>query len=71
MDRHPPLVRQQKHDHLEEIAGAIGSDEQQPRSLAVRIEIDHDERVINGVANLGVRDPVPASRSMNIHTGLS
>lgn len=70
MDRQNPVVGKHEHDHLEHVPGLIRPDRELLRRIAVRVKVDDDKRVIRGMADSGVGDPVPPSRTMDLHTPL-
>ena len=55
-----------EYDDLEQVAGAVGTDDEPP--IGVLAEIIHCEGSCNGVCDVIVIHAVPASRSVNLHT---
>ena len=70
MDRQKPVVGEDEHDHLEEVAGVIRTDGELPGRVIVRPEVDDDDCVIRGMADGGVADAMTSSRTMDLHTPL-
>ena len=64
------VLRKNKDDHLQHVPGAVRSNNEDLRWIGVRIEVDHDDRMIDGVLDVFVTDTVSSSRLLNLHTRL-
>ena len=71
MNREQLIAGQLEHDHFEEVPGSVGPDCEHLRRVGLRVEIDHDDRVIDGMSDVRVTDPVSSRRSVDLHTGIS
>ena len=70
MDRENSVIGQDERDHLEHVPGLIRPNDQLLRRVAIRLEIDNDERVSRSMPDGAVADAVPSSRMMDLHTPL-
>jgi len=70
MDRKQPVVGEKEHDHFKHVPGGVWADSELLRRVTVGLKVDDDDRVIRGMADGGVADPVPSSRAMDLHTPL-
>lgn len=68
MDRHESIVGQFEHDHLQQVSGSVGSDDEDLGRIGVGIDVDHDERTASGMRDVLIGDAVPPSRSVDVHT---
>ena len=68
MDREQPLVGQLQHDHLEEVAGPSGADDQNFGRIRLPVDIDDDKGMVGGVLNVSVGDAVAAGGPVYLHT---
>ncbi len=66
MDDHLVALGRDEHDDLEQVPGAIGSDDE----LAIRVLADvvDDEAELDGVDDVVVIDAMAASRRVDLHT---
>lgn len=71
VDGQEAIVSEKEHDHLEEVAGQIGSDGKLPRRVGIGIEVDDHNRVIGRMADRMVPNSVSSSRPMDLHTSLA
>lgn len=58
MDSQYPVVGQQEHDHFKQVARVVGPDGELLRRITVGIEVDDDDRVIQGMVDGGIADAV-------------
>lgn len=65
-----PAVGENKDDHLEQVPGLIWTEDQLLRRVAVRIEVDDDERVVGGMEDVGVVNTMPPSGPVHLHIPL-
>jgi hypothetical protein len=63
-----PIIGQLENEELEEVAGEVGADHERLRRVGVRVDIDNDERMFDGVEDVRIRDAVTSSRTMDLHT---
>ena len=71
VDREELFVGQFQDHDLEEVAGPVGADHHELGWVGVGIDINDDHRMVGGVVDVDVSDPVPAGRLVNLHTSLS
>ena len=70
MDRQERVVGQFEDDHLEKVAGAIGTDHEHLRWIGVGFEIHDHDRMISGMCDVIVADAMAPRRPMDFHTPL-
>jgi hypothetical protein len=69
VDHKPTTIVEFQDDELEEVACAVGSEQQRSARLVVTVfECVAGERVRSGVDDVVVRDAVLASRAVQFHT---
>jgi hypothetical protein len=61
-----PIIGQLENEELEEVAGEVGADHERLRRVGVRVDIDNDERMFDGVEDVRIRDAVTSSRTMDL-----
>lgn len=61
-------IGQLENEELEEVARAVGADHEHLRWVGVRVDIDDDERMFDGVEDVRVGDAVTSSRTVDLHT---
>lgn len=61
MDGEEPIIGQLKNEELEEVAGEVGADHEDLRWVGVRVDIDNDERMVDGVEDVRVGDAMTSS----------
>ncbi len=76
MDRQQSILGEHKDDHLDQVAGPIRTKHEDPRGIRLGIWVGNDERVVVGMAVVGmadviVVDPVTTSRAVDVHTSCS
>ncbi len=71
MDREESLVCQFQDHHLEEVAGAIRTDDQDLGRVRIGVDVNDDQRMVDGVVDIDVRDAVTTGGLVNLHTSLS
>lgn len=71
MDREHSVVGELEHDHLEQVPGPVRSDCEHLRGVSICVEIHDDDRVIRRVSDVGISNPVPSRRTVDLHTGIS
>ena len=64
------ILGEQQDDYLEHVSCPIRSDDEDLRWIGVRIEVDHGDRMFDGVPDVFVVDAVPSSRLVGLHTRL-
>lgn len=52
VDDQEVVVGELEQDDLEEVAGLVGSDDEDLRWISVRFEVHDDERMVDGVADV-------------------
>jgi len=68
VDRQGAVVGKQQDDHLEHIPGSVGAQQQQLGRVGLRLEVDHDKRMVGRVTGVVVSDPMAARRAVDVHT---
>lgn len=68
MNDEEPIIRQLENEQLEEVSGEVRADHEDLRRVSVRVDIDNDERMFDGVEDVRVRDAMTSSRTVNLHT---
>jgi hypothetical protein len=66
MDRELVALGSRHDDHLEEVARAIGSDDEP--TVGIFASIFDDQSMIDGVKDILVSDAVLSRRGVNLHT---
>lgn len=61
MDGEEPIIGQLKNEELEKVAGEVGADHEDLRWVGVRVDIDNDERMVDGVEDVRVGDAMTSS----------
>lgn len=69
MDNELDAVTRDEHDDLEQVAGAIWTDDQP--SIGILAEIVDDESVPDGMGDVVVAHAVASSRSLDLNTPIS
>lgn len=70
VDRQESILGEHEDDHFEKVACKVWPDGQLLGRIAVGIEVDDHERVIRGVMDIGIVDPVSPRRAVDLHTSL-
>ena len=70
MDGEESLVGQFQDHHLEELAGAVGTDDQDLGRVGIGVDVNDDQRVVDKLVD-SIRKPVAAGRLVDPHTSLS
>lgn len=68
MNGEEPIIGQLENEELEEVAGEVGADHEDLRWVGVRVDIDNDERMVDGVEDVRVGDAMTSSRTVDLHT---
>jgi hypothetical protein len=68
MDRHQPTLGEFKPDDLQQVSGQIRADRQHSRRVAIGLEIDNDDRLVNRVPDRVDIDAMLERRSVKLHT---
>lgn len=64
MNGEEPIIGQLENEALEEVAGEVGADHEDLRWIGVRVDIDNDERMFDGMEDVRVRDAMTSSRTV-------
>ena len=70
VDGEEPLVGQVQDHHLEKVAGGVWPDDQDLGWVGIGVDVNDNQGVIDGVADVDSGDPVTAGRFVNLHTSL-
>jgi hypothetical protein len=65
------VVGKLEDDHLEQVAGCVGTDHEHLRRVMVIVHVDDDDRAGDDVFDRLVRDAVTSCRSVDLHTALA
>jgi hypothetical protein len=63
-----PIIGQFENEELEEVAGEVGADHENLRRVGVRVDIDNNDRMVDGVEDVRIRDAMTSGRAVNLHT---
>jgi hypothetical protein len=71
VDDQSPLTTEFEPNDFEEVPGVVRSNSKHSRRISVRLDIDQNKRLNNGVLDGLVIDPVLVRRPVDLHTDLS
>jgi hypothetical protein len=70
VDGEEPFTGQFQDHDLEEVAGGVGPDDQYLGRVGIGVDVHDDQGVVDGVADIEIRDPVTAGGLVDLHTSL-
>ena len=68
MNGEEPIIGQLEYEELEQVAGDVGADHENLGRVSVRVHIDNDNRMVDGVEDVRIRDAMTSGRAVNLHT---
>ena len=68
MNGEEPIIGKLENEELEEVAGEVGADHENLRRVGVRVDIHDNNRAVDSVEDVRIRDAMTSGRAVNLHT---